>query len=95
MTILEGESLLDKEPLKQTSSGYWQYVSYAAQSPWLQHASIRENILFGEPMDPVRYDAVLEACALKPDLAIFEDGDETEIGARFVRHSCAEYVADS
>ena len=27
---------------------------------------------------------VLECCALKPDLEIFEDGDATEIGARGV-----------
>ena len=38
-------------------------------------------------MDPERYEAVLEACALKPDLAIFEDGDETEIGVRWVLYS--------
>jgi ABC-type multidrug transport system fused ATPase/permease subunit len=82
MTKLEGELLLDKDPLKKTSLGYGQYVSYAAQSPWLQHSSIRKNILFSEPLDPIRYEAVLEACALKLDLEIFEDGDETEIGAR-------------
>ncbi|EJD46367.1 P-loop containing nucleoside triphosphate hydrolase protein [Auricularia subglabra TFB-10046 SS5] len=59
-------------------------VSYAAQSPWLQHRTIRDNILFGEPLDETRYDAVLEACALKPDLAILDDGDRTEIGVRGV-----------
>jgi len=36
--------------------------------------------LFGSPFDETRYEAVLACCALKPDLAIFEDGDETEIG---------------
>jgi ABC-type transport system involved in cytochrome bd biosynthesis fused ATPase/permease subunit len=82
MTKLSGTLLLSKEPLKQSKHGYGQYISYAAQSPWLQHASIKKNILFGEQMDPARYEAVLEACALQPDLAIFEDGDETEIGAR-------------
>lgn len=84
MSKLDGELLLDKEPLKQTTLGFGQYISMAAQTPWLQHASIKQNILFGEPMDPARYEAVLEACALKPDLAILEDGDETEIGARYV-----------
>ena len=29
-----------------------------------------------------RYEAVLEACALKPDLAQFELGDETEVGEK-------------
>ncbi|KAG8933322.1 hypothetical protein FRC02_012140 [Tulasnella sp. 418] len=59
-------------------------ISYCAQSPWLEHDSIKNNILFGLPMDEERYNEVLEACALIPDLTRFEDGDETEIGARGV-----------
>jgi ABC-type multidrug transport system fused ATPase/permease subunit len=74
--------LLTKDTSKVSPHGYGQYVSYAAQSPWLQHSSIRDNILFGQPVDEDRYDEVLEACALKPDLEILEDGDRTEIGAR-------------
>ena len=57
-------------------------ISYAAQSPFLQHQSIRDNILFGSPYDEERYQAVLEACALNPDLEIFEEKDLTEIGSR-------------
>ena len=45
----------------------------------------RPNIYaFGTPYDEERYELVLECCALKPDLEIFEDGDLTEIGARGV-----------
>lgn len=40
--------------------------------------------MFGTPYDEDRYELVLECCALKPDLEIFEDGDLTEIGARGV-----------
>lgn len=57
-------------------------ISYAAQSPFLQHLSIRDNILFGSPYEEERYNAVLDACALRPDFSIFEDGDLTEIGSR-------------
>jgi ABC-type multidrug transport system fused ATPase/permease subunit len=57
-------------------------ISYAAQSPWLRHQSIKDNILFGQPLDEERYEAVIEACALRTDLLILEDGDGTEIGAR-------------
>ncbi|KAG6858944.1 hypothetical protein C0991_001605, partial [Blastosporella zonata] len=53
-------------------------------APWLRHQSIRDNILFGAPFDDARYDAVLDACALRPDLEVLEDGDLTEIGARGV-----------
>jgi ABC-type bacteriocin/lantibiotic exporter with double-glycine peptidase domain len=57
-------------------------VGYAAQSPWLEHLSIRDNILFGEPFDSERYWDVVESCALRADLDILEDGDYTEIGER-------------
>ncbi|KAJ7693236.1 P-loop containing nucleoside triphosphate hydrolase protein [Mycena rosella] len=56
-----------------------------AQSPWLRHQSIKDNILFGYPLDEARYEAVIEACALKPDLDMLEDGDATEIGERAYR----------
>ena len=35
-----------------------------SQEPWIQHMSIRDNILFGRPYDSFRYDQVLFACAL-------------------------------
>lgn len=57
-------------------------VAYVAQQPWLQQTSIRENILFGQPYDEERYEAVLNACALAKDLSILEDGDQTEIGEK-------------
>ena len=43
----------------------------------LEHATIRDNILFGTPLDQDRYQAVLDACALGPDLALLEAGDMT------------------
>ncbi|CAD6886133.1 unnamed protein product [Tilletia controversa] len=55
-------------------------TAYVPQSAFLTNASLRDNILFGLPMIRERYDAVLDACALLPDLAMFEDGDQVEIG---------------
>ncbi|KAL0092116.1 P-loop containing nucleoside triphosphate hydrolase protein [Phycomyces blakesleeanus] len=57
-------------------------VAYVAQQAFLQHASIRDNILFGQEFDPVRYKKVLSQCALVKDLSIFSDGDRTEIGEK-------------
>lgn len=57
-------------------------VAYVPQQAWLQNASIRDNIVFSSPFDQLRYDQVLEACSLLPDLAIMEDGDQTEIGEK-------------
>jgi ABC-type multidrug transport system fused ATPase/permease subunit len=84
MTTLSGRLIMSKDPSKVDQHGLMHSMSYSAQSPWLRHQSIRDNILFGYPYDEERYNAVVECCALNPDLNIFEDGDATEIGARGV-----------
>jgi ATP-binding cassette subfamily C (CFTR/MRP) protein 1 len=57
-------------------------VAYAAQSPWILNASVRDNILFGMPMDEEKYERVIHACQLTYDLEMLEDGDLTAIGER-------------
>ena len=84
MTQLGGELVLNKNPSKIDGNGLMHCLSYAAQSPWLQHLSIKDNILFGSPLDEDRYEQVIDACALRADLDMLEDGDATEIGARGV-----------
>ncbi|KAE9406993.1 hypothetical protein BT96DRAFT_963262 [Gymnopus androsaceus JB14] len=84
MTLVSGRILMRKDISTVDANGNMQAISYAAQSSWLRHQSIRDNILFGYPYDEQRYQDVIEACALRPDLDILEDGDNTEIGARGV-----------
>ncbi|SMR43471.1 unnamed protein product [Zymoseptoria tritici ST99CH_3D1] len=55
-------------------------IGYCSQTPWLQSMSIRDNILFSAPYEAERYHAVLDACALTPDLADFQSRDLTLIG---------------
>lgn len=57
-------------------------ISYAAQSAWIQGASIRDNILFGRPYEEERYWKVIEDAALAPDLEMFTEGDRTEVGEK-------------
>ena len=61
-------------------------VAYVAQQAWIQNATLQQNILFGRDMDAERYDAVLEACALKPDLEILPGKDQTEIGEKVTHY---------
>ncbi|GAA5957081.1 hypothetical protein JCM21900_000787 [Sporobolomyces salmonicolor] len=62
-------------------------TAFVPQQAWLQNASVRDNILFGLPYRKERYEEVLEACSLVGDLAILEDGDETEIGEKGINLS--------
>ncbi|WVN87012.1 uncharacterized protein L203_102188 [Cryptococcus depauperatus CBS 7841] len=57
-------------------------VAYAPQTPWLLSQSIRDNILFGLPLNMERYRSVCYATGLMPDLELLEDADLTEIGER-------------
>lgn len=50
--------------------------------PWIQNATVKENILFGSEFDKNRYNQVLTVCNLDMDLENFQDGDNTEIGER-------------
>lgn len=82
-----GQILMSKAPENVDEHGLTHAISYAAQTPWLQHQSIIDNILFGNVFEEQRYNGVVECCALKPDLEMLEDGDQTEIGARGVNLS--------
>ncbi|KAI0035413.1 ABC transporter [Vararia minispora EC-137] len=53
-------------------------IGYCSQSPWIQNATIRENICFGRPFEHDRYwKAVHDAC-LDADLDMLPNGDMTE-----------------
>jgi ABC-type multidrug transport system fused ATPase/permease subunit len=55
-------------------------VAYVSQTVWLLNATIRENILFGEPFDEVKYLQVIQCCSLLIDFQNLPGGDSTEVG---------------
>ncbi|EER20620.1 mgATP-energized glutathione s-conjugate pump, putative [Perkinsus marinus ATCC 50983] len=68
-----------------TSAG--EGVAYVPQTAWIYNATVRDNILFGEPYDEERYKQAIECSQLARDLLIFPAGDATEIGERGVNMS--------
>ncbi|EIW53706.1 multidrug resistance-associated ABC transporter [Trametes versicolor FP-101664 SS1] len=64
-------------------------IAYAAQESWVQNDTIRNNIVFGATFDQTRYDKVIDQCALKPDLSLFDAGDQTEVGEKGITLRCA------
>ncbi|KAE7999130.1 hypothetical protein FH972_003600 [Carpinus fangiana] len=57
-------------------------IAYVSQTAWIQSGTIRDNILYGKPMDKTRYEKAIRACALDKDINTFNHGDLTEIGQR-------------
>ncbi|KAF2313418.1 hypothetical protein GH714_010889 [Hevea brasiliensis] len=62
-------------------------VAYVSQAAWIQTGTIKENILFGSALDPVRYHEALKKCSLVKDLQMLPFGDLTQIGERGVNLS--------
>lgn len=62
-------------------------LGYCQQTAWIQNATIRDNVLFGQKWDEDRYWRCIEEASLLPDLEILADGDLTEIGEKGVNLS--------
>ncbi|KAE8326526.1 P-loop containing nucleoside triphosphate hydrolase protein [Aspergillus sergii] len=62
-------------------------IAFVPQNPWIENGTVRENILFGLPLNPERYRDVLHACCLEDDLNSMQDGDQTDLGANGVNLS--------
>ncbi|OAA61314.1 ABC transporter, transmembrane domain, type 1 [Cordyceps fumosorosea ARSEF 2679] len=74
MAIL-GETYLESGAVTAPSD-----IAYASQTAWLQNDTIQNNVLFGSPMDRIRYNRVLEACCLLTDLHELPLKDKTLVG---------------
>ncbi len=55
-------------------------TAYCPHEPWIMNQSIRSNILLGLPFNNRRYEEVVRAVALGPDLATFANGDQALAG---------------
>ncbi|KAG2416315.1 hypothetical protein HFD88_007530 [Aspergillus terreus] len=62
-------------------------VAYVSQNPWMENATIRDNILFGLPYNWSRYRKVVFASGLEKDLKMLPDGELTDIGSNGINLS--------
>lgn len=94
--VLEGKVIVPHPPSEHQRFDHKANVSnwiipaataYVSQIPWIENASLRDNILFGLPYNKERYDNVLAASALQKDLEMLQDGDLTDIGANGINLS--------
>lgn len=94
--LLKGRITVPKAPLLEARHDYkanksdWvieSAMAYVAQTPWIENATIKDNILFDLPYDAGRYKEVLSSCALIKDLEMLPDGELTDIGANGINLS--------
>jgi len=62
-------------------------VCLCGQNGWIMATNLRQNILFGLPLDIDRYAKVIEVCGLVSDLKQLPNGDLTQLGERGVNLS--------
>lgn len=77
-------AILKELPISQGNIEVVGNVSYASQEPWLFAGSVRQNILFGLPMDKSRYRHVVKKCSLERDFTLLPYADKTIVGERGV-----------
>ncbi|KAF9975165.1 Multidrug resistance-associated protein 1 [Actinomortierella ambigua] len=97
MTIIVGRVAQGKSSLlnsiigdmyvRQGSVKVYGRLAYVPQQAWVINATLKDNIIFGMPFDQEKYDRIVFACGLKPDLEMLPAGDMTEIGERGINLS--------
>ncbi|KAI8970550.1 multidrug resistance-associated ABC transporter [Trametes punicea] len=62
-------------------------AAYVPQTAWIMNATLRQNVIFGQPEDESRFREIIKACCLEPDLEMLPHGEETEIGEKGINLS--------
>ncbi|KAL0354577.1 UNVERIFIED_CONTAM: ABC transporter C family member 8 [Sesamum radiatum] len=75
-------AILGEIPKKSGTVSVLGSMAYVSQASWIQSGTVRDNILFGKPMDKNKYEEAIRVCALDKDIESFDYGDLTEIGQR-------------
>ncbi|KAG0330517.1 Canalicular multispecific organic anion transporter 2 [Podila humilis] len=63
------------------------HIAYAPQQTWIINATLKDNIVFGKEWNQEKYDRIVFASGLLPDIEMLPAGDMTEIGERGINLS--------
>ncbi|KAG0261888.1 hypothetical protein DFQ27_002716 [Actinomortierella ambigua] len=80
-------SMIGDTYCRQGTVAVYGRMAYVPQQAWIVNATLKDNILFGNAFDQAKYDHILMACGLLPDVAMLPAGDMTEIGERGINLS--------
>ncbi|GKC41453.1 ABC transporter C family member 13 [Tanacetum coccineum] len=67
-------------------------AAYFLRIPWILSGTIQYNVLFGKNYDPIRYSAILEACALVADVSHMVGRDMAYIEEKAIYAAAADMV---
>lgn len=80
-------ALLNEIPTTQGEIQTRGEISYCSQEAWIFASTIKQNILFGQPMNKERYEKVINVCQLKRDFQLLPYGENTIVGERGINLS--------
>ena len=62
-------------------------ISYCDQRPWIQNATVQDNILLGKELNEEKFKQAVEASCLTDDIKILPGGLLAEIGEKGINLS--------
>ncbi|KAJ6415970.1 hypothetical protein OIU84_004712 [Salix udensis] len=68
-------AILGEIPKLSEIVGVMGSIAYVSQTSWIQSGTVRDNILYGRPMDEAKYEKAIKACALDKDINSFRAVD--------------------
>lgn len=80
--VILGEAPVSQGEVTMSLGGLSGKVGFCDQTPYLSNTTIRQNIVGFSAFDEARYNEVIEASMLLPDLAVLPQGDQTKVGSK-------------
>jgi len=69
-------------PISETRFQLPAKIAYSSQVAYIIEGSLKDNVLHGEAYEEARYNEVIHAACLLPDLKVLPGGDDVPVGSR-------------